>query len=198
MEGPMPSHPGSLIRRLLLALRQVFQAAPREAALLLGLLALGGLLPVAVLGLTRTLVDGLARELGRGSLTLDLFWPLAGLALAFALDFLLVPWVAFLQGAVNEKLTARVHLLLMEKAAGLPDLTPFENPSFHDELQVLRDQAPYQPLNLLVFLGNAFRQGITVAGVLGLLFSLAPVFPLLLLAGSLTQVATQPSSGSGD
>ncbi|MEZ0321465.1 MAG: hypothetical protein ABWJ63_06030, partial [Thermus sp.] len=121
----MPSHPGSLIRRLLLALRQVFQAAPREAALLLGLLALGGLLPVAVLGLTRTLVDGLARELGRGSLTLDLFWPLAGLALAFALDFLLVPWVAFLQGAVNEKLTARVHLLLMEKAAGLPDLTPF-------------------------------------------------------------------------
>ncbi|ADW22525.1 ABC transporter, permease/ATP-binding protein, HlyB family [Thermus scotoductus SA-01] len=187
MEGPMPSHPGSLIRRLLLALRQVFQAAPREAALLLGLLALGGLLPVAVLGLTRTLVDGLARELGRGSLTLDLFWPLAGLALAFALDFLLVPWVAFLQGAVNEKLTARVHLLLMEKAAGLPDLTPFENPSFHDELQVLRDQAPYQPLNLLVFLGNAFRQGITVAGVLGLLFSLAPVFPLLLLAGSLPQ-----------
>jgi len=81
MEGPMPSHPGSLIRKILLALRQVFQAAPREAALLLGLLALGGLLPVAVLGLTRTLVDGLARELGRGSLTLDLFWPLAGLAI---------------------------------------------------------------------------------------------------------------------
>lgn len=26
---------------------------------------------------------------------------------------------------VNERLTARAHLLLMEKAAGLPDLTPF-------------------------------------------------------------------------
>lgn len=39
-----------------------------------------------------------------------------------------------MQGLANEKLTARVHLLLMEKVAGMPDLTPFEDPCFHDEL----------------------------------------------------------------
>ena len=117
----------------------------------MGLLAVSGLIPVGVLSATRALVDGLAYGLGSGAFTTALLGPLLGLALLFALDFLLVPWVAYLQGSVNEKLTARVHLLLMEKAAGLPDLTPFEDAGFYDELQVLRDQAPYQPLNLLVF-----------------------------------------------
>lgn len=178
-------HP--LWRLLPTALRQVFRAAPLEATLLLFLLALGGLLPVAALGLTRLLVDRLAAGLEGGRLDPGLLWPLLGLALAFALDFLLTPWVAYLQGAVNERLTARVHLLLMEKVAGMPDLTPFEDPRFHDELQVLRDQAPYQPLNLIVFLGSAFRQGLAVVGVLALLFTLAPFFPLLLLLAALPQ-----------
>ncbi|MFC0596196.1 ATP-binding cassette domain-containing protein [Thermus composti] len=144
-------------------------------------------MPVAVLGLTRTLVDNLAAALGTGSLTPALLWPLVGLALAFGLDFLLTPWVTYLQGSLNEKLTARVHLLLMEKVAGAQDLAPFEDPRFHDELQVLRDQAPYQPLNLLVFLGNAFREALTVLGVLWLLLGLAPLFPLLLLLATLPQ-----------
>lgn len=122
----------------------------------MGLLAASGLIPVGVLSATRALVDGLVYGLGSGALTPALLGPLLGLALLFALDFLLVPWVSYLQGSVNEKLTARVHLLLMEKAAGLPDLTPFEDASFYDELQVLRDQAPYQPLNLLVFSAMPF------------------------------------------
>lgn len=172
---------------LLPALRQTFRASPGESLLLLGLLALGGLVPVAVLGLTRTLVDNLAAALGTGSLAPALLWPLMGLALAFGLDFLFAPWVAYLQGALNEKLTARVHLLLMEKVAGVPDLAPFEDPRFHDELQVLRDQAPYQPLNLLVFLGNAFREVLTVLGILWLLLGLAPLFPFLLLLATLPQ-----------
>ncbi|RIH83334.1 putative ABC transporter ATP-binding protein [Calidithermus roseus] len=154
---------------------------------MVGLLAASGLIPVGVLSATRALVDGLVHGLGSGSLSPALLAPLAGLALLFALDFLLVPWVTYLQGVVNERLTARVHLLLMEKAAGLPDLTPFEDAGFYDELQVLRDQAPYQPLNLLVFFGNAFRGGIAVAGVLLLLLTLAPIFPLLLLLATLPQ-----------
>ncbi|RIH91700.1 ABC transporter ATP-binding protein [Meiothermus granaticius] len=153
----------------------------------MGLLAASGLIPVGVLSATRDLVDGLVYGLGSGSLSPALLGPLAGLALLFALDFLLVPWVTYLQGVVNERLTARVHLLLMEKAAGMPDLTPFEDAGFYDELQVLRDQAPYQPLNLLVFFGNAFRGGIAVAGVLLLLLTLAPIFPLLLLLATLPQ-----------
>jgi len=177
----------SLWRLLLPALRHIFRASPRESALLLGLLVLGGLVPVAVLGLTRALVDQLATTLGGSPFTPTLLWPLVGLALAFGLDFLLTPWVVYLQGSVNEKLTARVHLLLMEKVAGTPDLTPFEDPRFHDELQVLRDQAPYQPLNLLVFLGNAFREVLAALGVLLLLFGLAPFFPLLLLLATLPQ-----------
>ena len=181
------AHRRSLLRQIVPALRQVFQAAPLEATLLVGLLAVSGLIPVGVLSATRALVDGLAYGLGSGAFTTALLGPLLGLALLFALDFLLVPWVAYLQGSVNEKLTARVHLLLMEKAAGLPDLTPFEDAGFYDELQVLRDQAPYQPLNLLVFFGNAFRGGIAVAGVLLLLLTLAPVFPLLLLLATLPQ-----------
>jgi len=181
------AHRRSLLRQIVPALRQVFRAAPLEATLLVGLLAASGLIPVGVLSATRALVDGLVYGLGSGALTPALLGPLLGLALLFALDFLLVPWVAYLQGSVNEKLTARVHLLLMEKAAGLPDLTPFEDASFYDELQVLRDQAPYQPLNLLVFFGNAFRGGIAVAGVLLLLLTLAPVFPLLLLLATLPQ-----------
>lgn len=88
-----------LLRHISLALRHVFRAAllaPLEATFLVVLLAASGLVPVGVLSLTRTLVDGLALELGIGAFTLKLLWPLLGLALLFAVDFLLVPWVAYL------------------------------------------------------------------------------------------------------
>lgn len=173
-----------LLRFVPTALRHVFRAAPWQGAALVALLALGGLVPVWTIGVTRVIVDGLAQVSVTG-LTPRLLALAVALALAFAVDFLLAPWIAYVQGNVNERLTARVHLDLMEKAAGLPDLGHFENEKFHDELQVLRDGSSYQPLNVLVFLGSAFRELVTSVGVLVLLLSVAPVFPLLLLVAML-------------
>src|SRR5690625_4697670 len=142
------------------ALRHVFRAAPWQGATLVALLALGGLVPVWTIGVTRVLVDELSDVAVTGLTPRLLFLPLV-LALAFAVDFFLAPWSAYVHGTVNERLAARVQLDLMEKAAGLPDVAHFENEQFHDELQLLRDGSSYQPLNVLVFLGSAFRELVT-------------------------------------
>lgn len=90
-----------------------------------------------------------------------------------------------MQGNLTEKLTAHVNPSLMRKADALPGIEEFESSEFYDELQILRDQAAYQPVNLLVYLTNGLREVVLVASVLAILGPIAPWIPLLILAASI-------------
>ncbi len=73
----------------------------------------------------------------------------------------------------------------MRKADALPGIEEFESSEFYDELQILRDQAAYQPVNLLGYLTNGLRDVVLVASVLAILGPIAPWIPLLILAASI-------------
>lgn len=182
----------SLVTDLVRSFALVRAAAPRESVLLLAALLVQGVIPALLIWVTKTVVDLAAEAVTLGGVGWVEFLPAVGLWIGgLLLESALSPWAAALQGNLNEKLTARVNLELMEKADGLPGLAAFESSSFYDELQVLRDQAAYQPVNLLVYVTNGLRELVVVASVLALLASVAWWIPLLVVLAAVPHALVQ-------
>jgi ATP-binding cassette subfamily B protein len=156
-------------------------AAPGECALLAALLVVQGVAPPLGVWLVREVVDAVVA--GRGAAALALLVALwAGAAL---LGQLAGDWALLVQGSLNERVTARVELALMSKASQLPDLAPFEDPAFYDELQVLTREATHRPLNLMVTHLYVVPSALASLGLLLLLGRLAWWLPALLLVAIL-------------
>lgn len=167
-------------------------ASPVGSVLLLVALLVQGVIPALLIWVTKSVVDLAARAVTLGGVGWVEFLPAVGLWIGgLLLESSLAPWAAALQGNLNEKLTARVNLELMKKADGLPGLAAFESSSFYDELQVLRDQAAYQPVNLLVYLTNGLRELVVVASVLALLMTVAWWIPLLVTLAAVPHALVQ-------
>lgn len=161
-------------------------AAPAEAAFMLAALILQGAIPALLIWVTKSIIDFVMNAVTTGSVQTADFLPAVLLWIAaLLLESSLAPWIAAAQGNLNEKLTAHVNLVLMDKADSLPDLSRFETTGFYDELQILRDQAAYQPVNLIVYLANGLRELVVVISVLALLATVALWIPLLILVTSL-------------
>jgi len=113
-------------------------------------------------------------------------FPIMGLValwgVALLLEAMIGRWVLWLVGNLNEKLTAHINLILMRKATSLPDLYAFEDVEFYNDLQVLQKQAASRPVNLVVILVSASRQGVTLSAMLLLIASLSWWLPFLILA----------------
>ena len=166
------------------SLALIRQAAPVEAMALLVCLVLQGMIPAALIWITKSVID-LVVVAGADTIDTTNLMRMALLWVgALLLESSLSPWSAALQGNLNEKLTAYVNLSLMRKADSLPGIDAFESSEFYDELQILRDQAAYQPVNLLVYVTNGLREVVLVVSVLAVLATIALWIPLLILAAS--------------
>jgi ATP-binding cassette subfamily B protein len=149
-------------------------------------LVLQGSIPALLIWVTKSIIDFVTRAITAGTVSTSGVLPAVLLwAFVLLLESSLTPWIAATQGSLNEKLTAHVNLILMKKADSLPDLSRFETAEFHDELQILRDQAAFQPVNLIVYLANGLRELVIVVSVLALLATVALWIPLLILITSL-------------
>jgi len=176
----------SYLKLLFLSLKFIISSARWEGIIVLVFLSFGGVLSVAVLALTRLLVNDLSMLSSQGMNT-KLTVTMVLLVLVFAVQGLITPWIAYFQGNLNEKLTAELLLSLMNKVGAIEDLSPYENPKFHDDLEILKTQAMYRPLNLLIFLSNALRNLVAAIGTLALLFSVSAIYPLLVVIATVPQ-----------
>ena len=162
-------------------------AAPLETTLLALLLFVQGLVPAFSIWLIKIVVDEVMviAEGGTGS------FPIMGLVAlwgaALLVEAIIGPWVLWLVGNLNEKLTAHINLILMRKANSLPDLYAFENVEFYNDLQLLQKQAASRPVNLVVILVSASRQLVTVSAMLLLMGSLSWWLPFLILVVAVPQ-----------
>lgn len=154
----------------------VFQASPTLSAVFFLVLTLQSLVPTLTVWSVKRLVDEAilwnAAELIR--------WGAVWLGVLFA-DQVLGPIAAAIQGNLNERLTAHLNLLLMKKVNEFEDLTPFEDETFYDRVRLLREQASYQPTNLIIFLTAVLRETLTLLPLLIVVGSLGWWIPLALL-----------------
>ena len=173
----------SSLPNLARALTLVREAAGRWTTGWLILLIAQGLLPIAVVYLTRELVDSLVAVAGSNASWQDARTPIllalamAGLLVAGEIIVALLRWV---RQAQAEHVTDHVRNLIQEQAARL-DLAFYESADYYDRLHRAREDAQNRPAQLIENLGTLLRSTLTFVAMLGVLFTFAWWLPLVLV-----------------
>lgn len=152
------------------------------------LLVAQGLLPVAVVYLTRPLVNSVLAAIRPGGDTrsaliataLTQAGLMAGVLLATEALRSLGVWVRTAQA---ELVRNYISGLVQEKSAAV-DLGFYETPEFFDHLHRARAEAATVPLALIENLGGLLQNGITLVAMAGVLTTFGVWMPLALLAGT--------------
>ena len=169
------------------ALGLVWQAVPLLTICWLALLVLLGLLPGAVVYLSKLTIDSFVQLGSDPDQTAAferavLFLVLTGICLVLveALQYL-TDWVRNAQAEYfADYLKNRIH----SKSAAI-DVEYYESPEYHDLLEQVRTEAQSKPLALLENLGAVVQSGITIIIFSTILLSYGWAIPLLLIVGSI-------------
>ena len=151
------------------------------------LLIIQGLLPVATVYLTRTLVDSLVEALDAGgswaALQPVLVW-VGLMALVLLLTQVLGSLSSWIRTGQGELVSDHIYELIHEKAITL-DIAYFETPAFYDQLHRARVDAISRPVALLDNVGNLTKNTITLVAMAAVLLSFGPWIPALLIVSTL-------------
>lgn len=148
----------------------MWEASPRWSLLNLGLVAVQAVVPLAVLYLTKLVVDAVAAGVaGEGGPGFERVLLLIGLA---ALVGLVGSVAGSISGLVAEAqghtVTDHVLKILHRKSVAV-DLAYYEDPAYHDSLHRAQQEAPHRPTRVLSGLLAVARSGLTVVGIVALL-----------------------------
>jgi ATP-binding cassette subfamily B protein len=186
--------------KLRLALAQVAYL-PRTAALVWRstrrwttawtcLLAAQGLLPVAVVYLTRPLVDRiLAAGSSHGEWTRvrQVLLPAAAMAGAVLLTEVLRSVTGWVRTAQSELLQDKITDLIHQKSVEA-DLAFYESADYHDHLHRARSDAYHRSVAMIDSLGSLFQNAVTLVAMTGVLVTFGPWLTAGLIASTLPAV----------
>jgi len=165
------------------ALNLVWNAARGWTTAWIVLLVIQGVLPVAMVTLTKVLVDSLvaavdaggAWDAVRGPLLLALL--MAGLLL---LTELLRALTRFVRTAQGELVSDHISGLIHDRAAAA-DLAHYETPEYHDRLHRARTDSRHRAVALVENLGSLLQNSLTLVAMAAVLFQFGWWVPLALL-----------------
>ena len=175
------------LRYLPRTLHLVWSAARRWSVVWAALLIVQGLLPVAVVLLTRELVDRLAGVVGSSA-----EWgTLSSVVLPAALMGGILLLGELLRGASDWVRTVQSNLVedyiseLVQKKSTTVDLAFYESPEYHDHLHRARSEAASRPVALLENGGGLIQNSITLVGMAAVLIPYGMWVPVALVASTI-------------
>ena len=169
-----------------LALRLVWEAASKWTALWALLLIVQGVLPAAIVYLTKWLVDSLAAAAGTGvsweaaSVVLVPAALMAGLMLLQRIMGGLLEWVSTAQA---ELVGDRVKELIHRRAVAA-DFGFYESADYHDKLEQVNSQASGRTLQLLTSMGGLAQSSVTFLSIAAILLQYSVWLPLALVVST--------------
>lgn len=170
-----------------LSIRLIWDAASQWTVAWGVLLVIQGLLPAAIVYLTKWLVDSIALAVGAGvswESAMPVLVPagiMAGLLLLQRILGGLTEWITTAQ---SELVSDHVKLLVHEKAASV-DYGFYESSHYHDQLEQVNSQATSRVLQLLQNIGGLLRAAITFVSIAVLLMQYSVWLPLVLVVSTL-------------
>jgi ATP-binding cassette, subfamily B, bacterial len=159
-------------------LKMLWDAAPKVVAGSLACQASGALVPLAILAVTRLIINAIDRHASLHAALPPLFWWLVVLEFGLAaFAAILNRLTDFCDTVLAEKFSQYVSIRIMKHASSL-DLTSYEDPQFYDKMERARVQSTDR-IAMIQSMGRLIREGITTASLAAgiMLFS-----PILLLA----------------
>lgn len=151
------------------------------------LLVLQGVLPVAVVYLSRDVINGLVLFIRSGGQ-----WSASGpgvraailLAIMLLASEVLSSAISYVRTVQSDRFRDFITGLIQEKSATV-DLEFYDSPEFFDHLHRAKDEATYRPVQLIETLGTLVQNTITLVAMAGVLLPYGAWLPLVLVLGTL-------------
>ena len=141
-------------------------------------------LPLALLGVARLIINGVVPVVERHQALLVRFWWLVGLEFSIAVVIgLLGRLLSYLDAVLADRYTHTISVQVIEHASQL-DLTLYEDPVFYDRLERARVQATDR-LVMIQAIGTLIQQIVTTVALSAAILWFAPWLLILLVAGTL-------------
>jgi ATP-binding cassette subfamily B protein len=177
-------------------IRTLWQAHPLGLLSLLLLQGVQGFLPLGAAWVMKLLLDlvahGLGSKTGTGALLTGLLILLGLRALFTITEQLLFPISQYFFHDLGRRLFLFMRSNLYHKLTSFAGLSPFEDPTLHNTIQVAtEDGAIYGPVHTLRLVMSVFSGIITAGGFLGLLLTLSPLLAVLVGLAILPQLFFQ-------
>ncbi len=146
-----------------------------------------GLLPVAIVYLSRRVVDNLVL-LGRTGANSGNVWLALEPAILLAATLLAAEMLrsasSYVRTVQSELVRDHIRSLIQRKSVAM-DLEFYDSPDFYDRLHRAKDEAAYRPVELLESLGTLAQSGITLVAMGAVLLPFGAWLPAALLVGTL-------------
>jgi ATP-binding cassette subfamily B protein len=151
----------------------VWEAAPAAVASSLFLRLIISLIPVAMLAITRVIIDSIYGLTSQHRALPGFFWWLVALEFSLAsLGTILARLTDFCDSVLADKYTRHISTRIMEHASQL-DLTRYEDPSFCDKMERARVQGTDRVM-MIQMTGRLIQEGITTASLAVGIFLFSP------------------------
>jgi ATP-binding cassette, subfamily B, bacterial len=172
----------SALRNIPPVLKIVWRSGPAVVALGLVFRVAVSLLPLALLAITKLIVDYIVHAVASHSVVPHRFWWLVAAEFGLAvLAAALGRVVDYLDALLADKYSQYVSVQVMAHAANL-DLAAYENPEFYDRLERARVQATDR-LAMIQAMGRLVQQLVTTLSLSLYIISFSPWLMLLLVGG---------------
>jgi ATP-binding cassette, subfamily B, bacterial len=153
--------------------KMVWEAAPAAVASSLFLRLIISLIPVAMLAITRVIIDSIYGLTSRHRVLPGFFWWLVALEFGLAsLGTILARLTDFCDSVLADRYTRHISTRIMEHASRL-DLTRYEDPSFCDKMERARVQGTDRVM-MIQMTGRLIQEGITTASLAVGIFLFSP------------------------
>ncbi len=163
-------------------LRFVWESGPGATVGVLVGRVIGAGIPIAMLAVSKRIVDGVVAVASGRVETMETLWWLVGLELGLAVaGSLAMRTVDFFEAVLADRYVRHISVRVMEHAARL-DLVAYEDPAFYDKLERARVQSTDR-VGLIRSVGQMLQQAVTVATLAGGVAAFSPWLLVLLVAG---------------
>src|ERR1035438_7914991 len=174
----------SALRNLPPVLAIVWRSGPAVVTLGLVFRLIASLQPIALLYVSKLIIDSIVNILSRHQpIPAHLWWLVAAEFLIAVLGNVLTRIIDYLDALLADKYTRHISIQVMKHAAEL-DLTTYEDPVFYDRLERARVQATDR-LRMIQSIGRLVQQVITAASLSVSILLFSPWLLLLLITGIL-------------
>jgi ATP-binding cassette, subfamily B, bacterial len=189
MHPPLPKKPKpsgwreriSALRNVAPLLRMVWETSAWLSVAVIGLRFFAALLPVAMLWISKLIVDEVVAAIaGRGEPVYNVWWLLGAEVTLAVLSDALSRATALCDSLLGDRFTNHVSLRMMAHATQL-DLVSFEDPVFYDKMERARRQTSSR-LGMLASLASMAQQAITLLSLSVGIVAFSPWLLLLLIA----------------
>ncbi|MEY8531689.1 ABC transporter ATP-binding protein [Lactobacillus taiwanensis] len=136
-----------------------FKSAPLVATCVLLLAPLQAIIPLLAVAAGQKVIDQVTNH--SSFMEMIIVW-----IVATAFQQFLPSLSTMVQGVLTDKLTGFINISLMKKSEDLQSISIFDDSKYFDDLQMLRDDASWRPVNLIVFGVSVLQSFLTLAFML--------------------------------